>query len=485
MRRRSAWAAAILLSLANPAAAEAPFDRAGWQRDFALLKRQMEAAYANLAWAASPASGIDVPALDRRTARALEAAESDEEARSAIRRFVAGFHDGHFSELPALAATGPREPEPPKAELRALGPAAGCAALGYANRSPTAFSLPFESLPGFRLLHDGAGTAFRTGLSADGRIGVVRIRNFNEIQYPSVCERAWREAPASLDRRSGDFSILVQTAWLAELAGELRELKRLGAERLIVDIGANSGGNELGDWAARLFTGRALRSAPLRMTSGPLVEKYFREQEEALKAAAPKPASPAAALYAEALRALAARRAEALGRACDLAWAWREQRPWRPDGCSRLADAGWASGPFWPSARLQGRSPLARALYWPAAAAPFAGAWTGPVFVQTSGTSYSAAEMFAAVMRDNGVARTVGTRTGGDGCGFMVEAAPLVLPHSRLRFRMPNCVRLRADGSNEVAGVAADIAVDPVEGESPRARAARLLRAVAAAPAAP
>jgi hypothetical protein len=67
----------------------------------------------------------------------------------------------------------------------------------------------------------------------------------------------------------------------------------------------------------------------------------------------------------------------------------------------------------------------------------------------------------------------------------MVEAEPLVLPHSQLRFRMPNCVRLRADGSNEVAGVAPDIRIEAVEGESARARATRLLRAVSEAPAAP
>jgi len=71
-------------------------------------------------------------------------------------------------------------------------------------------------------------------------------------------------------------------------------------------------------------------------------------------------------------------------------------------------------------------------------------------------------------------------RTGGDGCGFMGDVPPLVLAHSRLRFRVPNCMRLRADGSDEVAGIAPDLPIAPTEGESDRARAARLLRTVAA-----
>jgi hypothetical protein len=43
---------------------------------------------------------------------------------------------------------------------------------------------------------------------------------------------------------------------------------------------------------------------------------------------------------------------------------------------------------------------------------------------------------------------------------------------------MPNCVRLRADGSSEVAGIAPDLPIAAIDGESPRARAARMLYAV-------
>jgi len=44
---------------------------------------------------------------------------------------------------------------------------------------------------------------------------------------------------------------------------------------------------------------------------------------------------------------------------------------------------------------------------------------------------------------------------------------------------MPNCMRLRADGSNEEAGIAPDIPILPTEQESDRARADRALAAIA------
>jgi C-terminal processing protease CtpA/Prc len=162
-----------------------------------------------------------------------------------------------------------------------------------------------------------------------------------------------------------------------------------------------------------------------------------------------------------------------------MSWVWEEQRPFAPAGCSRLIDVGFASGAIAemaPSSYHDRRA--AQKIYWPAAVDPWRGSWTGRVYVLANATSYSAAEMFAAVMKDNAIAKIVGVRTGGDGCGFMEDTPPVVLPHSRLRFRMPNCVRLRADGSSEVAGIAPDLPIAAIDGESPRARAARLLATI-------
>jgi C-terminal processing protease CtpA/Prc len=86
--------------------------------------------------------------------------------------------------------------------------------------------------------------------------------------------------------------------------------------------------------------------------------------------------------------------------------------------------------------------------------------------------------MFAAVLQNNHAAKTIGVRTGGDGCGFMAAAKPVVLAHSQLRFRIPNCVRMRGDSTDEVAGVSPDLPVLPAEGESARQRAQRIVETV-------
>ena len=77
--------AALALATALAASPSAAFDRAAWLADFDQLKSALERSYANLAWMASPQSGIDAPALDRRTRAAIEAAQGDDDAPYARR----------------------------------------------------------------------------------------------------------------------------------------------------------------------------------------------------------------------------------------------------------------------------------------------------------------------------------------------------------------------------------------------------------------
>jgi hypothetical protein len=50
-----------------------------------------------------------------------------------------------------------------------------------------------------------------------------------------------------------------------------------------------------------------------------------------------------------------------------------------------------------------------------------------------------------------------------------------VLPNCHLHVRFPNCVRIRSDGTNEVAGIVPDIEIAPIEGEDAKARAKRTI----------
>src|SRR5678816_800323 len=121
--------AAILASSTAAAAPRPSFNRAAWSEDYAALKHEMEQSYSHLAWAASPASGIDLPALDRRTRLALDAARSDADASASIASFIAGFHDGHLAIVVTPQEAGAAAEPPPRASDTDVH--AACAAFGY------------------------------------------------------------------------------------------------------------------------------------------------------------------------------------------------------------------------------------------------------------------------------------------------------------------------------------------------------------------
>jgi hypothetical protein len=59
----------------------------------------------------------------------------------------------------------------------------------------------------------------------------------------------------------------------------------------------------------------------------------------------------------------------------------------------------------------------------------------------------------------------VGESTGGAGCGYTNGGIPTTLKNSGAKVKMPDCVRFRADGSDEVNGIIPDSLVPwPREG---------------------
>jgi hypothetical protein len=477
MRTRTALLLAAIVASTTAAAHEPTFDRKAWREDYSTLKRELERSYSHLAWAASTASGVDLLSLDRRTRLALDAARSDADATAALVGFVAGFHDGHFAQVvtpdPAGASA---EPPPRAADVDAT---AACAAFGFAPATRVAFSLPFESLDGFGMQSDGISRAFRSGTIAVGarHFGLVRIPRFRPAEYPALCLATWSALHVDGNvPTAGAIQDVIDAAWLRELAIRLAAFRAEGVDAVLVDVGGDGGGNDLGDWAARLFTSGDVHSAQLLMHAGSLGAKYMDEQLEGLNSALA--AHSGDAQLRKAIEAFERRKRESLQPSCDLSWVWREHRSFNPTACSGLIDAGFASGALDYLAPASVAQDAAAALYWASIADPMRGAWNGPVYVLTDAGTASAAEMFAARMRDSGIAKTVGVRTLGLGCGSMVEAAPLTLPHSHLSFRVPNCVRLRADGTDEVAGIAPDLPVLPAAKESARARAGRVLAAI-------
>ena len=459
------------------------FNPDNWRADYVYLKRELEHNYSHLAWFGSPQGGVDLPALDRATNSALERARSNAEAAAAITAFVAGFHDGHFAPAATPVSASRASAEPPTVE-RAPDARTACASFGFAPITRVTFSLPFESLVGFRLVADGLSSAFRAGVvELDGRrIGIVRIPRFRPAEFPGVCESAWASLSArGVEPTRSAVLDIVNAEWLRTLAARLRELRDQRVTALVVDVGGNGGGNDLGDWAVRLFTRGPVRSAPLLLSASPVAIPYFDEQlgdlQRSLNSSATLPQFTRDTLKS-AISSFSQFKLEAKAPPCDMSWVWREQRAWGTSACTRLIASKFASGALDYAESGSIPAPAAQALYWPTTADSWRGAWTGATYIVTDSNTGSAAEMFTALMRDRGIAKTIGTRTFGLGCGFMDYNDPIVLPHSRRAFRIPNCVRLRGDGTDEVAGIAPDLPTPAQPGESARSLAARTLRTI-------
>jgi C-terminal processing protease CtpA/Prc len=87
------------------------------------------------------------------------------------------------------------------------------------------------------------------------------------------------------------------------------------------------------------------------------------------------------------------------------------------------------------------------------------GLWDGPLVVLVDRRTASAAEGFASILRDNGAAVVMGEHTYGAGCGYTDGGIQHALPHTGLDVHLPDCVRVRADGTNEVEGVTPDVPI--------------------------
>jgi hypothetical protein len=118
-------------------------------------------------------------------------------------------------------------------------------------------------------------------------------------------------------------------------------------------------------------------------------------------------------------------------KACDRAAVWRGETV-----CSNLAPAGLAD-------RLQGK-----------------GAWRGPVVVLVDKRTASAAEDFAYWLAGSGVARLVGQRTFGAGCGYVDGGWAYQFTAFDAHAMMPNCSRYTRQGINQIEGLGPDVAFD-------------------------
>lgn len=451
-----------------------PGERDEWLRDLARLEEYTATKYANFDWKVR--HGVDPVALHARTDTLLRKATSTREARAALVAFVTAFQDGHFSAraIRRGPADGSGVEWPPR-DAPAL---SLCRAFGYrAERSRTAFARLNDwraiSLP---RLPFTAGVIEREG----DRIAVLRIHSFGHEPHGWACESAWPEVQARFtgaqcdDACASALRRAIGDTLAAALAEAVRTLARERPSALIIDVTGNGGGTEWASKAARAITPRPLPAQRVAFIRNDRhrarLERSLARVDSALPLAVPGRWRDTLAVSRDRLAAAI----ELARTPCDRSRVW--QLGVGSLVCDGLITGLWTAGPV--PMLAPGFAPpgaLTHEINSLAHSGSVNGGWTGPLVLVTDGASASATEQFVAELVDGAEAWVVGARTYGSGCGFTSGAEYLDLPAVGLRVRAPDCVRLRPDGTSEVAGIAPTHDARWAAGDGARVRAEKVI----------
>lgn len=439
-----ALAFSIAVAAASPASAQA-FNPAPWLADLQQARLAFEHKYANRDWLEQERE-VKLDALFDDLQARLGKARNEREAKAVFERLQRRIGDGHVEiEWPQ-----PKD-DPPAAGAKPAAAPDLCAGIGYdahQNGPGTA-----QALDGYRSLPAAPDSPFDAGIVPIGgdTLGIVRIGVFMPQGFPELCRRAVRELAIPADKPCGDeCQDHILTAAYRRLTAALEErakqLKAAGATVLMVDISNNGGGSEWAEAAVRIFSARPLVSERRGFTRTPHWVAEWREL--------------AAELRAQAKSARRSHRKQLLEWAAQAdAAAVQAGTPCTPaaSGCSRIGQVDFATGFVGsaPSGTFDGKE-WAVYGFSPAQFDYHDGVWDGPLVVLVDQETWSAAEEFAAVLQDNRAAVILGARTGGAGCGYTNGGDPTTLSNSGAVLKLPDCVRFRADGSNEVRGIIPD-----------------------------
>ena len=443
---------------ATSVSAAQAFDPTPWLADLHQAREAIESRYANLEWLEQERE-VKIEPLFADLEDRLAVARSESEAKAVFGRLERKIADGHFR------IDWPERPQPAPAQARKAPQSDLCSSIGYDSR---------QNGPGTAYAFDGyrplpaAGNVLDSGTVRSGgaAVGVVRIGVFQPHGYPQLCRDAIAALSVPQDKPCDEACQNKIVTWAYRRLGEsleqrLGQLKQAGAEVLLVDITNNGGGSEWAEVAARMLTPRLLESARHGFVRGDHWAKQWRALSERLRGHADTASTED--------------RQRLLGWASEAeAAALQADTPCIPAraSCSNVVSAGHSTGLVGKaqSGAFAGKD-WGVHVFNPAQHYYRDGIWSGPLVVLVDQETWSAAEQFAALLQDNRAAVILGARTGGAGCGYTWGGHPTKLKNSGAVLKLPDCVRFRADGSNEVRGVIPDelVAVRASDGSAFRA----------------
>ncbi|MCM2281420.1 MAG: S41 family peptidase [Bdellovibrionaceae bacterium] len=404
-----------------------------WLEDYLALREHISKSYANLEYIIKYYK-IDAHDLNEKTISAINASKTEKEAREALDQFVNTFKDGHFRL---------RKPEGPKIEdttsstqidNNANGETA-CKAMEFSWDKKFAFRFPIEGVK----VRDKAEGEFPYLVVEKGgtKVGIIRIADFRDEVFPQTCIEVWNKYAKALKTKCDeqcrdDFRHkAMRTALVDKFYAALTNVRKANVKALVVDLTHNGGGTDWVEDITALLTDKKLICGRRGFIKHPHHVKNFTELLTELRSERKPQATKIKSIE---------RQLKLASENCDRTPIWTQK------GFTLTCSAvGYGTGDSckYESMKFKGKTK-----------------YTGKLFFLVDDYTASAAEDIVARHLDSNAAKIIGGHTHGSGCGYMNGGIKFSLPHSGLDVRVPDCIRERADGTNEVVGIEPDIKMD-------------------------
>jgi hypothetical protein len=445
-------------------------ERGRWLADFEQLIDEMSAHYANLEWAVDERH-MDLAALRSDTETKIRSARSEDEERKVLSKFLDAFGDGH------LEVRWPKPPPVNAPPSPADGAPSGlCSRLGYVRRGKG--GIDFSLLAGYQQINDADSPDFPGGilkLETGVSFGIIRIAILSEHDFPDACAEAithLRLADSEPCDDACDNKVEIETGniLLVRLQRRAEVLRRAGANQLLVDITRNGGGSDWVGPVARTLSPVPLQDSRMLFMRHPHWTHQIQEGLDDIGADLRNGKSQKELLeLSEKVMQKALLESK---QPCDRSALWTNSKP----PCSLMVPGLRFSAQVLPYAKpgsfpeLKSRTTLFHALSYSYEESKN----NLPLVLLVDKDTWSAAEYLPALLQDNKAARVIGELTGGAGCGYTDGGIPTVLKNSGGTVKMPDCIRLRADGSDEVDGITPDVLIPWASRDTPFQRARKL-----------
>lgn len=468
MNKKSAFFRGFLACVAFlPLLARADdFSRENWLADLDQLQSLLATNYPSLEWQAR--RGVDLPGILARARTQVGSAKDDAEARAAIDRFLSRFGDGHLS-----IEWDTSQPDP--ADDSTL---PDCERFGFRDGDPDTRAIA-PLIAGYEDITPKGGTVGAGFINVDGqRVGVLRVALFMPAR--THCEQFLRMRSAVSKPSSNELEAYEEAIgngatnlFLAEIEERLRQLAARQPAAILVDGAGNGGGNNSAIALARLLGGEGVRNPRLLYVREPIRAGNLATRAAELRTELRK-APKRERAYADPMLATLEAGKAAAEKPCDLMPLWKGETV----SCSNRVE-----GPFYASGLVESEVPAewlgkswAKLVSDTVNYDPRPRVWRGPVIVLVDERSASATELFAAMLQDSKAALVIGAPTFGAGCGWTMGKyeSSKILTHSRARLVMPDCTRIRADGSDELDGIQPDLLIGIRRPDTQKQRAERV-----------